>query len=224
MLKKTLAFACLTLSMGANAATVWDLDADTNERAGGDGADGKEIWYLGGDFKLSAYNYNSASPYADASKIYAYLDHNPSLGKDGGGACQDNDCTGVSDDNLSRVSNNEMLALETTKEFIEVLSFWGDHQAYQRKQVLIDIDGFGTDFDFELFAITDFVNGEAFVDLSAAASSQLLITTVDNLEDSQLYLSSVSTSGDLPPVPVPAAAWLFGSALLGLGLVKRRKA
>ncbi len=28
----------------------------------------------------------------------------------------------------------------------------------------------------------------------------------------------------LSPVPVPAAAWLFGSALLGLGAVKRRKA
>jgi hypothetical protein len=26
------------------------------------------------------------------------------------------------------------------------------------------------------------------------------------------------------PIPVPAAAWLFGSALLGLGVVKRRKA
>jgi hypothetical protein len=28
----------------------------------------------------------------------------------------------------------------------------------------------------------------------------------------------------LPEVPVPAAAWLFGSALLGLGVVKRKKA
>ncbi len=29
---------------------------------------------------------------------------------------------------------------------------------------------------------------------------------------------------DASPVPVPAAAWLFGSALLGLGVVKRKKA
>jgi len=30
-------------------------------------------------------------------------------------------------------------------------------------------------------------------------------------------------SGDVGEVPIPAAAWLFGSALLGLGMVKRRK-
>jgi hypothetical protein len=30
--------------------------------------------------------------------------------------------------------------------------------------------------------------------------------------------------GDLNPVPIPAAAWLFGSALLGLGALKRNKA
>jgi hypothetical protein len=30
--------------------------------------------------------------------------------------------------------------------------------------------------------------------------------------------------GDVSTVPVPAAAWLFGSALLGLGVIKRRKA
>ena len=31
-------------------------------------------------------------------------------------------------------------------------------------------------------------------------------------------------SGDVGAVPVPAAVWLFGSALLGLGVVKRKKA
>ena len=32
------------------------------------------------------------------------------------------------------------------------------------------------------------------------------------------------SAGSISAVPIPAAAWLFGSALLGLGLVKRRKA
>ena len=30
-------------------------------------------------------------------------------------------------------------------------------------------------------------------------------------------------SGTISPVPIPAAAWLFGSALLGVGMVRRRK-
>ncbi|MEM1152957.1 MAG: hypothetical protein AAGI44_02385 [Pseudomonadota bacterium] len=30
-------------------------------------------------------------------------------------------------------------------------------------------------------------------------------------------------SGDVSPVPLPAAAWLFGSAVLGLSLVSRRR-
>lgn len=221
MLKKTLAFTCLTLSMGANAA-IYDLDADTNERAGGDG-DGLEIHYGAGDFILSAYNYDSGSPYDDAVKIYAYLDD--SGGQDGGGACQTNDCAGIPDDNLSRVSNNEMLGLQVLSGNIEAFSLWGDHQDYQPDQVLIDIDGFGTSSDFELFNVSYRLGGEAFIDLGLNASSQLFITTIDANKSSELYLSAVYTQGSLPPVPVPAAAWLFGSALLGLiGISRRSKA
>ena len=222
MLKKTLAFTCLTLSMGANAA-IYDLDADTNERAGGDG-DGLEIHYGAGDFILSAYNYASGSPYGDATKIYAYLDD--SGGQDGGGACQTDNCAGIPDDNLSRVNNNEMLGLEITGGgAIEALSLWGDHQDYVPDQVLIDIDGFGIGSEFALFDVSWRVNGEAFIDLGINASSQLFITTIDENKSSELYLSAVYTDGSLPPVPVPAAAWLFGSALLGLiGISRRRKA
>jgi hypothetical protein len=38
------------------------------------------------------------------------------------------------------------------------------------------------------------------------------------------WLAWVVRDGDVGAVPIPAAAWLFGSALLGLGVVKRRKA
>jgi hypothetical protein len=41
---------------------------------------------------------------------------------------------------------------------------------------------------------------------------------------SDAYFDNASMIVDVAAVPVPAAAWLFGSALLGLGAVKRRKA
>lgn len=34
----------------------------------------------------------------------------------------------------------------------------------------------------------------------------------------------LTVSGSVSTVPIPAAAWLFGSALLGLGIVKRKNA
>ena len=42
---------------------------------------------------------------------------------------------------------------------------------------------------------------------------------------SDYFLDNISLSADVAvaPVPVPAAAWLFGSALLGLGGAKRRR-
>jgi hypothetical protein len=38
------------------------------------------------------------------------------------------------------------------------------------------------------------------------------------------WKSTNFTSFTVSEVPIPAAAWLFGSALLGLGVIKRRKA
>ena len=38
------------------------------------------------------------------------------------------------------------------------------------------------------------------------------------------YYRRYIVSGSVSTVPIPAAAWLFGSALLGLGVVKRKKA
>jgi hypothetical protein len=40
---------------------------------------------------------------------------------------------------------------------------------------------------------------------------------------SEAYFDNVSVTADVSAVPVPAAAWLFGSGLLGLVGVARRK-
>ena len=41
--------------------------------------------------------------------------------------------------------------------------------------------------------------------------------------NADIFLDNVTISSDVNAVPVPAAAWLFGSALLGLGGMARRK-
>ncbi|NNL57137.1 MAG: hypothetical protein HKO71_05260, partial [Pseudomonadales bacterium] len=41
---------------------------------------------------------------------------------------------------------------------------------------------------------------------------------------SDYYLDNISVTADVAVIPVPAAAWLFGSSLLGLvGIAKRKK-
>ena len=51
-----------------------------------------------------------------------------------------------------------------------------------------------------------------------------LVRTYDNDQDYGMYYSSETLRYDvINPVPVPAAAWLFGSALAGLIAVRRRK-
>jgi hypothetical protein len=218
------------LSSSGAFAAFYDLDADTNERAGGDGADLKEIHYGAGAFQLSAYNFISGSPYDDATKIWAYLDDTG--GKDGGGACQTNNCAGSSDDNLSRVTNNEMLGLTLSSglESFQSMSLWGDHGAYGPDQVLIDLDGFGTAYELLAYNVAKSSTGEAIINLAALGinTDQIFVTAIDDAAGSKLYLSSVSTN-DTPPnvsnVPLPAAAWLFGSAMLGLmGVASRKKA
>jgi hypothetical protein len=51
------------------------------------------------------------------------------------------------------------------------------------------------------------------------------VRSVRNLDgpDEDIAFDSLLLTGDLPPVPLPAAAWLFASGLLGLIGVARRK-
>ena len=55
----------------------------------------------------------------------------------------------------------------------------------------------------------------AFLDYQTNVTDELASNTGDY---------SVSLSREVAPVPIPAAVWLFGSALLGLAGIKRRRA
>jgi hypothetical protein len=53
-------------------------------------------------------------------------------------------------------------------------------------------------------------------------SEQDAIDMTGGITDMQLHLSDEAYGG-LPPVPIPAAVWLFGSALAGLGWMRRKQ-
>jgi hypothetical protein len=89
------------------------------------------------------------------------------------------------------------------------------------------IEGISTPFDIETVVFQVGENGL----FSAIAPVLVNYYDPDGLAeyifsfDAQAFIGAdtFTVNADLSPVPVPAAAWLFGSALLGLAGVKRKK-
>jgi len=73
---------------------------------------------------------------------------------------------------------------------------------------------------FSSLEFVDFGDGLLFMSITIAGFD-ILGTNFDNLYGSLTYAED---GGNPNPVPVPAAVWLFGSALLGLVGFNRRKA
>ena len=91
-------------------------------------------------------------------------------------------------------------------------------------------DNFGTVFDFGARDASE--NGQNWFTIGSlddqyirsVSISGIGITGIDELQ--QVRVDPATLPGDPDPqaeVPVPAAAWLFGSALLGLGAVARKR-
>lgn len=101
---------------------------------------------------------------------------------------------------------------------------------------LMDTDTEGFTVNYELYKDTDgsdnsftlgaLVSSWSFADLAGAGG-----TFVKTLAANTQYVLRMATNGSVASttnltasaVPLPAAAWLFGSALLGLGIFRRRK-
>ena len=70
-------------------------------------------------------------------------------------------------------------------------------------------------------ALTDIASSSALFASTATGDSSASTSAIGSLQVS-ITGDSISIA-DPAPIPVPAAAWLFGSALAGLSVVRRRK-
>lgn len=200
-------------------ATLYDFDADNAERAG-------DPLVFGTSSELSVWGAANRGEWANvAGSGVAYLDAGSYSGI---GVCKDSEgrCAGVPDDNMTGA---EYLLFEHATDIFTSMTLNGNHTAYQANHIFIDKNGLTDGFNFEWVSVTG-----GIVDLTGVGSSFLVSTSLGGIAPSTIclqgndgchpppaieaYVGSVST------VPIPAAAWLFGSALMGLaGVARKRK-
>jgi hypothetical protein len=97
--------------------------------------------------------------------------------------------------------------------------------AFQDGTVLIGLSTSATSFGTQIFSATARASGWTLESTTFLApnSGSFLSVLVTNDVNSWVGLDNFTLESSAA-VPVPAAVWLFGSALLGLGVVKRKKA
>ena len=129
------------------------------------------------------------------------------------------------------------IVLKTGSEFLSTLmaeDWWGD-AALASELALATMSDFGllntanpesTNLYGASFATDSFVNnstGDSFVGVNAyfPIATNGVARAAVNQEFGQWF--ATTSKGDIPPIPVPAAVWLFGSVLLGLAGFAKRK-
>jgi hypothetical protein len=233
MKKLILPFAALLLSFStaSNAVSVtYDFAAEGNiHEAGYDPFDSDNHGNMPGGLSITASNGSGSLNYAKdgsdndiegtASNFYeAYMDGN--AGQDAGlGVCQtEGSCAGISDDNQEKGEYIHMV-FDTVVDILS-LDITGNHSA-----VVADT--------FFHYSLDNGATWESFSIAGEVIGNPLLIASLDPGKNSwisktldytvsptggEMYLSAMTVS----PVPVPAAFWLFGTALIGFVGLSRR--
>ena len=157
----------------------------------------------------------------DTPQHYVYLDRNTNSDKSkkgGLGVCKETNgaCGGNPDDNHMQGEFIHMVF----DEIVEILSLDinGDHEAVvPGAKLLYSLDG-GDNWDWT--SIGGLVGDDDGIDnltVNWLLSNKTLDYTITP-DTGQMYLSAMTVS----PVPVPAAFWLFGTALIGFVGLSRR--
>ena len=101
----------------------------------------------------------------------------------------------------------------------------GSTPPLDRDEIIINIENnqieIGLDGNFHDYGLTVIL--KFLTPLSATQSSVIDLANSFYECCGNGFQDQPFASGSISPVPLPAAAWLFGSALLGMGMVRRRK-
>ena len=159
---------------------------------------------------LSVYGFDGPT-----TEALAYLDVIPA-NMGGMGVCHalssENVCDPGDDDNM-RNDENLKFSLAGGEVFTS-MELWGNHDEYDADTVWIDAVGDGV--LFSQVAVTNNAAGRGVVDLSAIAGLTNMFR-VKSFGDQETYVANLTS------VPIPAAAWLFGSALIGFASIARKR-
>jgi len=221
VLKKTLALACLSLSMGANAASI-TLVGDTVNYVYDDAQAavglfglptivGDVVRFTPPSFRAESTN-GAGIVNTSANFIFSSVYSTNGFDLAEIRVIEDGDYDITGGDSVKAalrltISNNDDV-LEFTNSLV-TFNAAGDSGGPGNW-------GLSTALDPQ----TEF--GSPITDIEVSIQNTLTAST-DALGESAWIQKKLSFVASTTVVPVPAAAWLFGSALLGLGLVKRRK-
>jgi len=199
------------------SAAVFDFGAIANGNEYG----AESISFTDNGVTVTATGWAGLNPTGTTPDYFAYLDS----GNAGLGVCQNlngDQCAPTSDDN---VTYTETLRLvfdhEVTIDGIIFVN--GDHNTDFAGNFILTVDGISDTYALTNdFALPDLF-GTVFEFYNPNSGGD---SNVSN--NQQFYINELTTGTrglDEPPaVPIPAAVWLFGSGLLGLVAVARRKA
>lgn len=222
--KGLIATAALTLSAIASATTF-----NFAAIADGDSSYG----FVGAEFGAPSITFTKEGITVDATgfdavtgAVYnAYLDstwiHGGGGGAGGLGVCKEvkgsGQCSPGSDDNVT-IDENLMLDFGSAVTISELTFRNGEHNPIFANDATFDLI---IDRGLATQSMATYSLGNIFtMDLTGTTFEFLNLNTVDN-DDYRFYISVMEVTA----VPVPAAVWLFGSGLLGLvGIARRRNA
>lgn len=217
-MKKTLTGACLSVVLSVPAvasAALFDFQAwiANNSEQGFTNSSPFQLTDSGVTLTATAYE----SPNMTDSNVYMDGLFNNIIG--GMGVCTtltgNNQCTPSSDDNVSiDGTNGETLSWSFSQSITQMTLELGNADHF---------DFAGSNFEYRLGGgawNTGTTDANGFVTLLLSSADPIDFRPVGVGFDNQFYIRNA----DVTVVPVPAAVWLFGSGLIGLvGVARRRR-